>query len=242
MPQTLLLLAIAQLVVPFFPRLTGLGGEIGARSIETGLPSPETPSGYAFGIWFPIFVLGLIHAVRFLRDPASEAYRRVELPVAIMFAAGTAWMLWTQIMGSGIVQLPLIYGMFAATLIGWSRLKPSDDKILPVLFGLQSGWLTAAICLNTTSWLRLVSGTTPFGLAPEIYALFTLLPAAAIALYMVLSGRASIWYVGAVVWALVAVAVANISGDTLVLAVAAGLIVPLLVAFNVRTKRVPAAH
>ncbi len=242
MPRLVLVLAIAQFLAPFFPRLTGLGGEIGARTTETGLPAPETPAGYAFGIWFPIFVLGLVYAVRYWRDPANVAYRRVAPYAGAMFAFGTVWMLWTQVMGSGLMQLPLIFGMFAATLLGWRHVDAHGDKTLPVLFGLQAGWLSAAVCLNTTSWLRNFVGATPFGLSPEIYALATLLPAAAIALAAIFSGRANIWYVVAMVWALAGIAVANIDGDRFVLIAALVLIAPVLAAFNVRTRRVPAAH
>jgi hypothetical protein len=242
MPRLVLALAIAQFVAPFFPRLTGLGGEIGARTTEAGLPAPETPAGYAFGIWFPIFVLGLVYAVRYWRDPANESYRRVAPYAAAMFAFGTVWMLWTQIMGSGFMQLPLIFGMFVSTLLGWRHVDAHGDKTLPVLFGLQAGWLSAAVCLNTTSWLRNFVGATPFGLSPEIYALATLLPAAAIALVVIFGGRANIWYVVAMVWALVGIAVANINGENFVLIAALVLIAPLVAAFSARTKRVPAAR
>lgn len=242
MPRLVLALAIAQFIAPFFPRLTGIGGEIGARTTEAGLPAPETPAGYAFGIWFPIFVLGLVYAVRYWRDPANDAYRRVAPYAAAMFAFGTVWMLWTQLMGSGLMQLPLIFGMFASTLLGWRHVDAHGDKTLPVLFGLQAGWLSAAVCLNTTSWLRNFVGATPFGLSPEIYALATLLPAAAIALAAIFGGRANIWYVVAMVWALIGIAVANINGERFVLIAALVLIAPLVAAFSARTKRVPAAR
>lgn len=242
MPFLILALAAAQFAAPFFPRLTGIGGEIGARAAETGLPAPETPAGYAFGIWFPIFVLGLVYAVRYWRDPANETNRRVAPYAGAMFAFGTAWMLWTQVMGSGFAQLPLIFGMFVSTLLGWRHVDAHGDKTLPVLFGLQAGWLSAAVCLNTTSWLRDLAGATPFGLSPEIYALATLLPAAAIALAAIFGGRANVWYVGAMVWALAGIAVANIDGQIFVLIAALALIVPLLAAFTARTKRAPAAR
>lgn len=242
MPRLVFALAVAQFLAPFFPRLTGIGGEIGARTAEAGLPAPETPAGYAFGIWFPIFVLGLVYAVRYWRDPANVTYRRVAPYAGAMFAFGTAWMMWTQLMGSGLMQLPLIFGMFAATLLGWRHVDPAGDKTLPILFGLQAGWLSAAVCLNTTSWLRNFVGATPFGLTPDIYALATLLPAAAIALATILGGRANIWYIAAMVWALAGIAVTNINGESFVLIAALVLMAPVLLAFSVRTKRVPAAR
>ncbi|MCM0019534.1 MAG: hypothetical protein NBV67_06040, partial [Tagaea sp.] len=67
MKRLVLGLAIAQFLAPYFHRVTGWGIDIGETARASGLPSPETPSGYAFSIWFPIFVLGLVHAWR-MRD------------------------------------------------------------------------------------------------------------------------------------------------------------------------------
>jgi hypothetical protein len=231
-------LAIAQFLVPYFNRVTGWGRDIGETARASGLPSPETPSGYAFSIWFPIFVLGLVYACRLWRAPDDERLARAAPYAAAMFAAGTLWMLWTQIVGSSWVQLPLIYAMFAATMLGWAKIEP-NDRAGQALFGLQGGWLSAAIWLNTTSYLREGGWGAPFGLEPGIYALFTLLPAAALALTIVLVGRANGWYVGAVVWALVAIVVANIGGDAIVLGTAAALIPAILIAPMARKHVVP---
>jgi O-antigen ligase len=228
-------LAIAQFFAPYFHRVTGWGIDIGRTARASGLPSPETPSGYAFSIWFPIFVLGLVYAWRLRKDRADA---RLAPYAAAMFAAGTAWMLWTQIFGSSFVQLPLIYAMYAATMLGFAHVA-KDDRATQALFGLQGGWLTAAVFLNTTSYLREGGWGAPFGLEPGVYALFTLLPAAALALATILSGRANTWFAGAVVWALVAIVVANIGGDALVMGVAAALIPAILLAPLARRRAPP---
>jgi hypothetical protein len=231
MNRLVLPLAIAQFFAPYFHRVTGRGSDIGDTARASGLPSPETPAGYAFSIWFPIFALGLIHAWRLRKAPGETTPY-----AAAMFAAGTAWMLWTQIFGSTFVQLPLIYAMYAATMLGLAKIDASD-RIARALFGLQGGWLTAAIWLNTTSYLREGGWGAPFGLEPGTYALFTLLPAAALALATILAGRANAWFIGAVVWALVAIMGANIGGDPLVMGVAAALIPAILIAPLARRHR-----
>ncbi|MFM7346243.1 MAG: hypothetical protein ACKO1J_12850 [Tagaea sp.] len=226
-------LALAQFFAPYFHRVTGWGIDIGQTARASGLPSPETPSGYAFSIWFPIFVLGLVYAWRLRKDRADA---NLAPYAAAMFAAGTAWMLWTQIFGSSFVQLPLIYAMYAATMLGLPHVA-KEDRATQALFGLQGGWLTAAVFLNTTSYLREGGWGAPFGLEPGVYALFTLLPTAALALATVLAGRANAWFAGAVVWALVAIVVANIGGDALVMGVAAALIPAILIAPLARRHR-----
>jgi hypothetical protein len=232
MKRLVLGLAIAQFLAPYFHRVTGWGIDIGETARASGLPSPETPAGYAFSIWFPIFILGLVYAWRTRPDAPTAPY------AATMFAAGTLWMLCTQMLGSSFVQLPLIYAMFAATMLGLAKIDPAD-RVQRALFGLQGGWLSAAIWLNTTSYLREGGWGAPFGLAPGEYALFTLLPAAALALAVIVAGRANAWYVAAVVWALVAIIVANIGGDALVLGTAAALIPAILIAPFARRHVVP---
>jgi uncharacterized membrane protein len=131
-----------------------------------------------------------------------------------MFAAGTAWMLWTQIFGSSAALLPLIFGMYAATMAASARLAGLSlegrlQRLLPALLGLQGGWLTAAVMLNTTSVVR--GGTAePFGVPASLYALATLLPGTVLAMATILARRANGWFVFAFAWALVAIAFTNI--------------------------------
>jgi hypothetical protein len=221
--------AIAQFFAPYFHRVTGWGTDIGDTARASGLPSPETPTGYAFSIWFPIFALGLAHAWRLRKTPGETAPF-----AAAMFAAGTAWMLWTQLFGSTFVQLPLIYAMYAATMLGFAKVE-SSDRIARTLFGLQGGWLSAAIFLNTTSYLREGGWGAPFGLEPATYALFTLIPATLLALATILARRANAWFVLAFVWALAAIVIANLAGETLVRNLALGAILAVLATnFSVR--------
>ncbi|MCA3260840.1 MAG: hypothetical protein ING44_02765 [Telmatospirillum sp.] len=211
-----LVLAVAQFAAPGFSAVTGIGGPIGRRAIDGGFLPPEQPAGWAFSIWFPIFALGLAYAVHQALPSAREnpVYRRIGAATAAMFAAGTAWMLWTQIFGSSVVLLPLIFGMYAATMIASARLSGFAlegrlPRLLPVLLGLQGGWLTAAIMLNTTSVVR-GSMAEPFGVPMAVYALATLLPATVLAMATILARRANGWFVFAFGWALVAIAFTNI--------------------------------
>ncbi len=211
-----LVLAAAQFAAPGFHAVTGIGGPIGRRAVDGGFLPPEQPAGWAFSIWFPIFVLGLAYAVHQALPSAREnpLYRRIGAATAAMFAAGTAWMLWTQIFGSSAVLLPLIFGMYAATMaasagLAGFALAGRLRHLLPALLGLQGGWLTAAIMLNTTSVVR-GNMAEPFGVPMAIYALATLLPATVLAMATILARRANGWFVFAFGWALVAIAFTNI--------------------------------
>jgi hypothetical protein len=211
-----LVLAVTQFAAPGFHAATGIGGAIGRRAVDGGFLPPEQPAGWAFSIWFPIFALGLAYAVHQALPSEREnpVYRRIGAATAAMFAAGTAWMLWTQIFGSSVVLLPLIFGMYAATMIASAGLsgmflEGRAQRLLPALLGLQGGWLTAAIMLNTTSVVR-GSMAEPFGVPMAVYALATLLPATVLAMATILARRANGWFVFAFGWALVAIAYTNI--------------------------------
>jgi len=226
-----LALAIAQFLAPFFHVATGIGGPIGRRANPGGFVPPEQPAGYAFSIWFPIFVLALVYAGHqaLPRSADNPVYRRIAPATAAIFAAGTVWMLWTQIVGSSWVLLPMIYTMYGATMLAAARTRaqPGLDglagRILPPLLGLQGGWLTAAIVLNTTAVVR-GRDAEPFGLDPSLFALATLVPATLLALATIRAGHANGWFVGAFVWALVAVGVTNlVTAPNLPLAAACGL-------------------
>jgi hypothetical protein len=211
-----LVLAVVQFAAPGFHAVTGIGGPIGRRAVDGGFLPPEQPAGWAFSIWFPIFVLGLVYAVHQALPSEREnpVYRRIGAATAAMFAAGAAWMLWTQIFGSSVVLLPLIFGMYAATMIASAALAAQAlvgrvQRLLPALLGLQGGWLTAAIMLNTTSVVR-GSIAEPFDVPMSVYALATLLPATVLAMATILARRANGWFVFAFGWALVAIAFTNI--------------------------------
>jgi hypothetical protein len=211
-----LVLAVTQFAAPGFHAATGIGGAIGRRAVDGGFLPPEQPAGWAFSIWFPIFALGLAYAVHQALPSEREnpVYRRIGAATAAMFAAGTAWMLWTQIFGSSAALLPLIFGMYAATMIASAGLsgmflEGRAQRLLPALLGLQGGWLTAAIMLNTTSVVR-GSMAEPFGVPMAVYALATLLPATVLAMATILARRANGWFVFAFGWALVAIAYTNI--------------------------------
>ena len=71
-------LALAQLTMPLFARLTGIGVPIEARTALDPTAAPEVPSGYAFGIWFVMYALALAYAAHqaLPRHAADPLYRR----------------------------------------------------------------------------------------------------------------------------------------------------------------------
>ena len=206
MRLVLLTLAALQFPVSGFARITGIGTPIEDIATRGSNLPPETPMGYAFGIWFVIFSLSVIYSWRL---PSPLSFTKQTLQIGGIFLASSLWMLTAQIFGDGWHLVFLIIAMWFFSMQSFLATKNQNtDMITKAMLGLYAGWLSVAIFLNITSTTAGSFGT--FGFSDTAYALFSLLPAAALALATLFRSKGDLWYAGAVLWALHAVFVANI--------------------------------
>ncbi len=213
------LFALTQFFVPFFSRLTGIGQSIEVQAGKDMATSPEVPAAYAFGIWFVIFILSAIYAV-YQSLPSqceNQLFKKIGWWTAVLFFLSTAWMLIVQVFGDGwllavIIILMLISSLraFFALIQDTKPLTGFDRFIMMPLLGLFSGWLSIAAFLNAASVLK-ASRFHTFGLSIDLFAIITLISAAIMALTIIVKARGNLWYGGAILWALTAVVIANIS-------------------------------
>lgn len=213
-PLILAFLAIAQFISAGYARFTGHGQNIEALAGRGGLRPPEVPAGYAFSIWMVIFALstiyGLYYATKGKQHPLCG---KVSLPAAILFLCSSAWMLTAQTIGDGWHLVSLIVVMWAASahallLVCHDTTNDAPRRyILQPLFGLYTGWLTAALFLNITGTFAKEFGM--LGLSLNMYALLTLIPAGILALALIKRTRAEPFLFGAFIWALIGIIVAN---------------------------------
>lgn len=236
-PLTLAMLAVAQFMAAGYARLTGHGQNIEALAGRGGLRPPEIPAGYTFSIWFVIFALAAVYGAYYATRTggAHELCRKVSLPAAILFLCSSTWMLAAQTVGDGWHLVWLIVVMWACStraLLAICHHSSADSVrryILQPLFGLYTGWLTAAMFLNITGTFAKDVGT--LGLSANLYAMLTLIPAGILALALLQRTRAEPFLFAAFLWALVGVGVANIA-NTPVLAVCGGLGIILIAVFT----------
>jgi len=204
-----LFFAITQFIVPQFSKLTGIGRSISDMGSSN---APEMPMGYAFSIWFLIFALALYYSV-FQARPSQRKnplFRKIGFLTAGTFSVSSVWMLCAQILGDGwhLVALILVMQGFALAAfletLKFSLESKTEKFIIMPMTALFAGWLTLAVFLNATSTITALTGGT-LGLSHTVYAMFTLLPASAAALYVIIKSRGNGWYAGAVLWGLIAV-------------------------------------
>ncbi|GGK18101.1 hypothetical protein [Salinarimonas ramus] len=165
---------------------------------------PVQPAGYAFGIWGVIY-LWLLTSAAFglVRRGDESAWDRPRWPLAGSLVIGAAWLAVAQT--SALWATVLIWVMLILALVALARTPATDRWLLRAPVALYAGWLTAA------SWVSIGLFGAGFGiwLGQIGWAIASLLGALMLAALVLLRLPAIPLYAVAVVWALVAVAVAN---------------------------------
>jgi hypothetical protein len=139
---------------------TVLAGAAISEVVSEGPQSPVEPAGYAFGVWAVIFVLSLLFA-GYQALPANRenaVLRRVGWPLAGAFLCTGLWSVFVSLRQLGLVQAMLL-GIFAFLLVAYLRLARSDPGALgrterwlvSLTVGIFLGWVTAANAVSLTS-------------------------------------------------------------------------------------------
>ncbi len=238
-----LLLPIVQPLAGYVAPLTGFGHTV--QSISDAHVTPVTPAGYAFAIWLPIFALaiawGIWQSLPGGRDTALA--RRLGWPLAMAFAANILWMLLAQFTGMGWHLVIVILGGLVFAVIAFLMFVRDPGEggigrmIAAPLTGLLAGWVSMASFVNVATAAR-ASGLIVDGAAGSFTAVLLLLAAGGLATAIVALVRPAIWYVAAVVWALVAIVLANAGWRAVDLApaITAGVMVAVVIAVHVMRR------
>ncbi len=226
MPYLLFLAALAFAASPFLT--SGFGGFDADQFPVPQVDPPGQPAGYAFGIWGLIY-LWLIVGTGFqmLRRKDAEDWVALRLPLLVSLGIGIFWLPVAMI--SPLWATVLIWAMLAGALSALLRCPARDSGFAAWPVGLYAGWLTAAasvsLALIGAGW-GLMSGTTA--------ALMALVIALLLSLAMMWQRPSVIGYPVAVIWALIAVAVANWPDgprSVLLLAAAGAVLIGIVAAF-----------
>ena len=172
---------------------------------------PVQPAGYAFSIWGPIY-LGLIaHAVFGLFARAEDrGWDRGRWPLILSLAVGASWIAVANV--NAVWATVLIWIMLGGALgalaltgrrEGWAVAGP-DRWVGQLPLGVYAGWLTAA------SWVAVGFMLGGYGVLAPVWAAAVALP---LAVAMAVVVQLWLWrapeYGLTVIWALVALLVAN---------------------------------
>ena len=217
-----LLLSIAFAASPFF-----VEGFAGFDPNQFPLPQddpPVQPAGYAFAIWGLIYAWLILGAAWGLfKAPRDGQWHDMRKPLCISLAVGTAWL--AVAVASPVWASVLIWVMLLTALAALF-LAPVEHVVWgawPV--GLYAGWLSAASCVS----LGLLAAG--YGWLDQTTAAITFVGLAIVIGGFVQGalGRAPTYGV-AVIWALVAVVIANYQSTPIVAYVAGGGALVMMVA------------
>jgi hypothetical protein len=217
--------AVLQIVVPVLGAVGWLGRMEGAE-FQTA-KTPLVPAGYAFSIWSLIFAASLVYAFEQAQPSrrTDPLLRRVGWPMAAAMGVNALWSALAQL------ELPLTFlfvvfiAGFSASLVAVVRLfrdTPRSEiswRVGPAI-GLQAGWVSVAIFANLSVALAdLGLGGAPSAVSQAIILLSV---SGVVASGVAWLTRGAVAYPAAVVWALVALAVAAVTReDAMAMAVAA---------------------
>lgn len=178
----------------------------GFRADQLPIPQidpPIQPAGYAFAIWGLIYAWLVISAVYGLWKRADDpAWDRARPALILSLAVGTPWLAIAN--ASAIWATILIFVMAAGAIIALLRAPAPDKGFFGIPIGIYAGWLTAA------SFVSLGSTSAGYGVLTDTlgWAYVGIIGALVVA-SIVLRQTQSVAYALTVIWALVAIIVAN---------------------------------
>ena len=208
------LLAIGFALSPFF-----VSGFNGFSPDQFPIPQdnpPVQPAGYAFSIWGLIYVWMIVGMGWGLWKRREDyLWHDMRLPLALSLFVGCFWL--AVAVASPVWASVLIWVMLVSALYALFRAPREDRGFAALPVGLYAGWLSAASCVS----LGLVAAGYGWMSGPTAGLVFVGLAIVIAAGVQSSLMRAPTYGIG-VIWALIAVVVANVATAPTVAALAAG--------------------
>lgn len=216
----LLLAALAFAAAPFFSPFDGFDPNL--YPVPQDDP-PVQPAGYAFAIWGPIYLGLLAHAAfGLLKRRDDPAWQSVRLPLTLSLLIGAPWLMVAN--QNPPAATVMIFAMLGTAIWAFLNTTNTQDRwLLQLPVAVYAGWLSAA------SFVSIGLMLAGYGLASEDTAALVALTLAVIFAFTVQSRTHRAPEYGAtVVWALVAIIVANWGGNAAILGLAGAGIIALV--------------
>lgn len=148
-----------------------------------------TPSGFTFSIWSLIYGLLAISLVMlYLRREKSYYQKALDKITPLFIISSLLNMAWIVLFSFELVELSTVFILaytIVLALICKQLLSLNDGKhfLLPLTFGLNTGWLMIATVVNVAASLVKIDWNG-FGLSDNIWTMITLILAILIVLFV----------------------------------------------------------
>jgi hypothetical protein len=212
---SVLALAVGQIVTTAAPLMFGFSETIPSRAeaVEHAL----VPATYAFSIWSLIYLGALVFAVWQVLpgNLAGSLARRVGWLAAAMYAINTVWQIWVPALGLDWVSAVLLAGEAALGIVALGRLRDFHRELtgferwgVAAPLSLLTGWVSAASFVGLSSTLVATGSTLVDPRQPPVAA--ALLSGAIVFCAFAVNATRSWIQAAGIVWALVAIVLANL--------------------------------
>jgi hypothetical protein len=180
---------------------------LGALGVINGLSQKQvsdrfvtliTPSPAAFSIWGAIYSLLIISQIVMAVKQKDPYYRKAAIEISTLFriscVLNMAWIVAFSYMQLELSVLFIAGFLLALALISQKLMKIREGKrwLLPLSFGLYTGWLFIATVVNIAAALVKVNWNR-FGVADPVWTAIMLVLALALAAFVLLKIRNAIF-------------------------------------------------
>lgn len=208
-----LLLSITQ----FAAAILTFSGEFGDQLFYSPQRDPLiVPADYAFSVWGVIFPASIAYSI-YQALPAQRRnplLRRIGWWTAFAFGCITLWSPAT-LFDPIRYTVPLFFGALGGLIYALRQIssRPSltrgERLLVAAPIGVYAAWCTVGTIANTSTSLFGLGYTDPF-FAEQTWAVMMLLVAGAITSFMTTVSRGNWGYALTIIWAFVAIVVANV--------------------------------
>ncbi len=202
----------------FLSNAIPFGGQTNAE-VSALYPTLITPAGYAFSIWGVIYVTLLVLAVFQLQRAREIRFYKLVWPYFIISCiANSLWLVAFQNEWLGLsvaIILVLLWSLFSIFKLFYRlrRLLNTTHKFFfHIPMGLYFGWVSIATMVNVAVFVRSLNLSFLTGL-DEVCAIALLTLGFALTMYVLLAHR-DYFFALSVIWAYVAIWIANTDCDS----------------------------
>lgn len=184
---------------------TGVINGMSQKDVSDKYTTLITPSGSTFSIWGLIYVLLLVSMVVMIIRKDNTYYQKAIDKITILFwiscLLNIAWIVLFSFLQIGLSTL-FIFGFLitlSIILIKLNKINDGRHFLLPLTFGIYTGWLFIATVLNVAVALVKIKWEG-FGISPEIWA-GVILIVAILLVFVVLQSNKNVVFPLPVAWA-----------------------------------------
>ncbi|MFW6249280.1 MAG: TspO/MBR family protein [Bacteroidota bacterium] len=175
----------------------GLINGLSQKEVSDMYPTLITPASYSFSIWSVIYTFLIISIIVMIIKNKDSYYAQAIDKISFLFWLSCALnIVWIISFSYNLIGLSTIF-IFAflivmvliIKLIG--EIQTKSRWLLPITFGLYTGWLFIATVVNIAAWLVKIEWGR-FGIPSEIWSVIILLVAVGLTLLVILRTKNAI--------------------------------------------------